>query len=121
MADRLGVGAPSLLEALRVREDAASTVIGRGLAIPHVVVDGKGTFDILLARCRKGIAFDGDPCPVHAAFVLIGTADERNFHLRALAAIAQVVQAPDFEARWMAARGEQALRDLVLLGERRRG
>ena len=45
---------------------------------------------------------------------------ERDFHLQALAAIAQVVQGRVFERRWLAAQGAQALRDLVLLGERRR-
>jgi mannitol/fructose-specific phosphotransferase system IIA component (Ntr-type) len=53
-------------------------------------------------------------------FVLAGSADERNFHLRALAAIAQIVQDPHFEEKWMEAKGEEALRDIVLLGERRR-
>jgi hypothetical protein len=46
--------------------------------------------------------------------------DERNFHLRALSAIAQIVQEPHFEEKWMAAEGEEELRDIVLLGERRR-
>jgi mannitol/fructose-specific phosphotransferase system IIA component (Ntr-type) len=120
LAGRLGVGAPALHTALGDREALTSTVIGRGLAIPHVVIDGRGVFDILLARCRKGITFASEGSPVHAAFVLVGTPDERNFHLRALTAIAQIVQDPEFEARWLAARGDQALRDMVLLGKRRR-
>ena len=77
-------------------------------------------FEVLLARSRQGITFAKDAQPVHAVFVLAGTRDERNFHLRALAAIAQIVQAPAFEKKWLAARGEQALRDVVLLGERQR-
>ena len=46
--------------------------------------------------------------------------DERSFHLRALAAIAQIVQDPHFEERWMRAKTIEALRDNVLLGKRRR-
>jgi mannitol/fructose-specific phosphotransferase system IIA component (Ntr-type) len=57
---------------------------------------------------------------VRAVFVLVGTRDERNFHLVALSAIAQIVGEPEFMDRWMKARGTQALRDLVLLGERAR-
>ena len=49
-----------------------------------------------------------------------GTRDKRNFHLRALAAIAQTVQAKDFERRWLSARNEQALRDIMLLSSRDR-
>ncbi|NQT32778.1 MAG: PTS sugar transporter subunit IIA, partial [Candidatus Omnitrophica bacterium] len=48
------------------------------------------------------------------------TRDERNFHLRALSAIAQIVQDPRFEKKWMKARSKEALRDIVLLGKRKR-
>jgi len=117
---RLGLQPGLLLESFLAREAESSTVISPGLAVPHVVVDGEQKFDVLLARCRKGISFPGQMHPVHAVFVLVGTKDERRFHLQALAAIAQVIQDREFERQWMAARGEQALRDLVLLGERRR-
>ena len=58
--------------------------------------------------------------PVHAVFVLVGTRDERHFHLCALMAIAQITEEPDFDSRWMVARSVDELRDIVLLGERRR-
>ena len=57
---------------------------------------------------------------VYAVFVLVGSEDERNLHLRALAAIASVVQAQDFEQAWLTASDEEALRDLVLRSPRRR-
>jgi mannitol/fructose-specific phosphotransferase system IIA component (Ntr-type) len=57
---------------------------------------------------------------VYILFVLVGTRDERNFHLQALAAIAQTVQEKDFDKKWLNARNEQELKDLVLLAERRR-
>jgi len=56
----------------------------------------------------------------HVMFVLAGSTDERNFHLRALMAIAHVVQAPDFMPRWMAAPHAEQLRDIVLLSRRLR-
>lgn len=120
MGRRLGLRPATLLKSLLEREAENSTVMGPGLAVPHVVIDGQEKFDVLLARCRKGISFPGQTHPVHAVFVLVGTKDERNFHLQALAAIAQVVQDRGFESQWSAAQGVQALRDLVLLGERRR-
>ena len=120
MGRRLALPPATLLKSLLEREAESSTVIGPGLAVPHVVIDGQEKFDVLLARCRKGISFPGQTHPVHAVFVLVGTKDERNFHLQALAAIGQVVQDRGFESQWLAAQGAQALRDLVLLGERRR-
>lgn len=120
LAGRLKVPAPVLLERLLARERESSTVLSPGLAIPHVIVEGEGMFEVLLARSRQGITFAKDAQPVRSVFVLVGTRDKHNFHLRALSAIAQVVQEPGFEKKWMAARGEQALRDVVLLGERKR-
>ena len=53
-------------------------------------------------------------------FVLPGSKDLRNLHLRALTAIAQVVHHPEFEQRWLEAKSHMDLKDLFLLGERRR-
>ena len=74
---------------------------------------------MLIARIRGGVSFTGSE-GIRAVFVLAGTRDERNFHLRALAAIAQIVHDPQFEKRWTAAKDATALRDLILLGERSR-
>ena len=101
-------------------EIGKQTVIGSGLAIPHIVVEGKETFDILLARNRPGIAFPGATSEVHAIFVLAGSKDERNFHLRALSAIAQIAQPLHFYKEWIRAQDKDALRDTVLLGKRLR-
>jgi APA family basic amino acid/polyamine antiporter len=102
------------------RERTSSTAISSSVAIPHVVLPGENTFEILLARCRQGIHFSQTAPAVRAVFVFLGTADQRNFHLRALAAVAQIVQDSHFERRWLAAKGAEDLRDLVLLAERRR-
>jgi len=120
MAPRLDTPEEDIVRLLHEREKETSTVIASGLAIPHLVLEGEHKFDILLARCKPGIAWSGDIPEVHAVFVLAGTKDERNFHLRALAAIAQVAQPLHFYKRWIQARGEEALRDVVLLGQRQR-
>jgi APA family basic amino acid/polyamine antiporter len=120
MAGRLDLAPKVVFDLLMAREKESSTVLGPGLAIPHIVMEGARHFDILCARCREGVRFSETAPHIHAIFVLIGTKDERNFHLRALSAIAQIVQDSHFEKSWMAARGEEALRDIVLLGKRRR-
>jgi len=120
LSTRLNIRTETLAKRLDQREAQSSTVIAPGLAIPHIVIEGESKFDILLARSIPGILFPQQDRPCHAVFVLVGTIDERNFHLRALAAIAQIVQQEDFEKRWMAARSRQALRDVVLLGQRQR-
>jgi mannitol/fructose-specific phosphotransferase system IIA component (Ntr-type) len=120
MAPRVGIEPETLVDLLLAREKDTSTVLSPMLAVPHVVIDQNDQFDILLARCRAGIHFSDRAPDIRTVFVIVGGRAQRNFYLRVLAAIAQIVQNPDFEAKWMAARNEQAMRDIVLLSQRRR-
>ena len=120
VAGDLEMSAENVFELLLEREQESSTVLNAYLAIPHIVIRGEHHFDILIARCREGIEFSEAAPRVHTVFVLIGTRDERTFHLISLAAIAQIVQEEGFEEKWMVARNSQALRDLILLGKRNR-
>jgi len=84
------------------------------------VVEGEKKFDVLLVRAVEGIEFPNVPEPVKIMFVLAGSKDERNYHLRALMAIAQIAQEKHFEQRWLAARGPAEIRNLILLSTRKR-
>lgn len=118
--ERLHADRMVLLARFLEREQQASTVVQPGFAIPHVVVEGNHIFDVALVRAREGIRFPGHSESVHIMFVLVGSPDERNYHLRALMAIAQVAQEPHFEDRWMGARDAEALRNIILLSTRKR-
>ncbi len=120
LSAQLKVDADKLFALFMERERQSSTVIRPGLAIPHIIVPGEHQFQIVLVRCQGGILFPQAPKPVHTMFILVGSIDERNYHLRALMAVAQVVQGPDFEKRWLGARNTEALRDIVLLSGRKR-
>ena len=117
---RLGVDEKKLFNLFVEREKQSSTVIAHGYAIPHIIIEEKGKFDVLLVRSKKGVVFPDTPRLVHVLFVIVSSLDERNFYLRALAAIAQIIQGHHFEKRWMAAKSREDLRDLFLLGERKR-
>ena len=120
LAERLGTSEFVLFEKFLHREAEGGTVVQPGFAIPHIVVEGENKFDILLVRARDGINFPHAPDPVRIMFVLAGSKDERNYHLRALMAIAQIAQEKHFEQRWLTARGTQGLRNLILLSTRKR-
>jgi APA family basic amino acid/polyamine antiporter len=120
LAKRLDVNEYVLFEKFLHREAEGGTVVQPGFAIPHIVVDGNSKFDILLVRARGGIDFTGAIDPVRIMFILAGSRDERNYHLRALMAIAQVAQEKQFEDRWLAARDTEAIRNLILLSTRKR-
>ncbi len=120
LSKRLDIDSGEISELFKKREELSSTVIHPGLAIPHIIIDGNHKFDIVPVRSREGIKFPEVDKPVNTMFVLIGSMDERNYHLRALMAIAQIAQEDDFEKNWLAARNIEELRDVILLSSRKR-
>ncbi|MEA3328938.1 MAG: amino acid permease [Candidatus Omnitrophota bacterium] len=120
IARRLDINPKQLLDCFIAREKESTTEVRPGLAIPHITVDGEHKFELVIARCESGINFTQDLPPVYAFFVLVGSRDERNFHLRALSAIAQIAQSTDFDKEWLRAKNTDELRDIILLARRRR-
>ncbi len=120
LSEHITIPEDKIFELLLAREKESSTVIQPGLAIPHIVVEGENIFDVLMIRSKEGIVFSELRQPVNTVFMLIGSRDQRNFHLRSLMAIAHIVEEPDFEQRWMAAENLEQLRDVVLLSGRTR-
>ncbi len=105
---------------LMAREEESTTVVAPGLAIPHVILEGDQPVAMLVARSRDGTSFPGQgDTPVQFTFVIIGSRQARNLHLRILSAIAQLYQKPGFEDMLTAARDPEAMRQ-VILGMRRK-
>jgi len=119
LADELNLKSAVLFDKFINREREATTLVRKGLAIPHVGVDGKNIIRVIIVRAKAGIIFPDDQV-AHIVFVLAGSADQRIFHLKILAAIAQITQNPDFDKKWMEAKNQEELRSIVLLAERKR-
>jgi len=78
LSKRLNEKPDILFKLLVNREKAGSTAISPGIAIPHIILDGKHTANILLARCNEGINFSEKAPMVNAVFALVGSKDEHN-------------------------------------------
>ena len=120
LAERTGKSPDKLARALQDREEQSSTAVNRWLAVPHIVLSGQKTFELLMVRSREGIYFSEEAPEVHAVFILAGTMDERNFHLFSLSAIAQIAANEEFQERWNRAKNTRALKDVILLSNRMR-
>lgn len=120
LSQQLEVDSETLRDKFIQREQDSSTVIVPGLAIPHVFVEGEGHSEMVIARAKQGIQFFGPHAEARIIFVIVGTKDERKFHLQVLSAIAQLFQDVAFEDRWMAAEGKEELRQVVLTTNRQR-
>ncbi|MBL7131928.1 MAG: amino acid permease [Candidatus Omnitrophica bacterium] len=113
----LNINSEELFKKFVEREKESSTVIEKGLAIPHIFVEVKNIAKVVLVRAKAGIIFPGDQL-VHTAFILVGSSGEHVLHLKILAAIAQITQSSDFEKKWFEAKDEEELKHVILLTER---
>jgi APA family basic amino acid/polyamine antiporter len=114
LGNELRISKQEILTLLRTREQESSTVITPFVAIPHIILEGQNMFKMFVARCRHGIRFSTEQQSVKAVFVILGTKDERHTHLKTLADIAKIVQAENFEDKWLVARDEPQLRTLLM-------
>ncbi len=91
-----------------------------GIGLATVSGERPDLFDVVLVRSREGLFPPGAEAPVHALFFFLVGSEEQDFHLKAVAALAQVLQDPHFDSRWRHARSAQALKDIIVLADRRR-
>lgn len=120
VAERLKLEQQEVKRLLLEREQESSTAISSFVAIPHIITASGTEFLLVIVRNRQGIYFSESFPEIKAMFFLLGARDERNFHLQCLSALAQIVLEDDFEKRWLSARTENVLRDIILLGKRKR-
>jgi mannitol/fructose-specific phosphotransferase system IIA component (Ntr-type) len=119
LSSRLGVKARIIKDLLIKRELQSTTVIEKELALPHIVVEGSQKFEVIVVRAKDSIDFSPHGL-VKVAFVLAGSKDERNFHLCALMAIANIVREQQFLSHFMKAKTPEQLKMVILSSTRKR-
>jgi len=105
IADAIGVhhgldSAP-IFRALSRREQAGSTALGAGFAVPHARIHGIERPLTLLVRARHPIDFlapDREPVSLMLA-ILVPEHGDHDDHLRLLALVAELFSEPGFRAR----------------------
>lgn len=116
----LSLSSERIEQMLRERERESSTAISPFVAVPHLVLDAPGVFVLLGIRTPAGVRFNEPYTSIKSVFVLAGSKDMRTLHLQTLAALAQIAMDPRFEKEWLSVRRPEQLREVLLLGERRR-
>ena len=120
LSSQIDQSTETVYEEFLERESESSTNIAEGVAIPHIVIPGENRFQLALARAKKGIQWEEGNQLVRAVFVLIGSADMRDTHLKALMAVSQLVQNEEFFPRWEEADDAEDLKSVVMLMPRTR-
>ena len=102
------VGNPTkLINDLYNREKKASTVIGHGIAVPHVRTYQAKEFIIAVGRSIEGIEFDApDHEPVHLFFCMTTPQYDDRLYLQVFKALAENLKFDYFREQLMAAEEE---------------
>jgi PTS system nitrogen regulatory IIA component len=81
--------------ALRAREEAHTTCLGEGVAVPHATIPDIEEMILLVAATSKPFPF-GPPeaDPVNLFFVLLSPAGKEGTHIKLLARICRLVRHP---------------------------
>ena len=84
----------AIVEQLLRRERQMSTVMGHGIAVPHVLTAEVTEPVILLGRSRRGISFASSVFrrPVRLVFVIIAPEAERTAYLKILSSLARLLR-----------------------------
>ncbi|SNB65213.1 PTS IIA-like nitrogen-regulatory protein PtsN [Arboricoccus pini] len=92
-AERTGIAAARIEDALLERERLGTTGLGGGIAIPHARIPELPELTGFFVRLNRPIDFDAvDAEPVDLIFVLLAPEEARVDHLKALARIARILR-----------------------------
>ena len=87
-----GFDQAQVLEHLEEREEAVSTGLGGGFAIPHCRLEGLDDFVVFILVAPKGVGFDAlDNKKVHVFVVVFAPSGQDEDHLRLLASISRML------------------------------
>lgn len=111
---RFGRPAAPVLEALLEREQAGSTGVGHGVAVPHAPLSGLDRMRAVFVRLEQPVAFDAvDDRPVDLLFALFAPEQAGVDHLRALARVSRLLRQTDMREQLRQARTADALYALL--------
>jgi PTS system nitrogen regulatory IIA component len=104
-----------VLEALTEREQAGSTGIGHGVAVPHARIEGLDRIRGVFLRVEQPVAFESiDDQPADLIFALLAPPEAGTEHLRALARVSRMLRSPDLRAHLRQAKTPDALHALLV-------
>ncbi|MEX0771110.1 MAG: amino acid permease [Balneolaceae bacterium] len=129
MAKRINLNEQQISDHLLEKSLEGAIPIGEGTALKHLRIPGNIDSEVALVRIKNGITIgkdkfesvsDDDPesRKLYALIYLVSSSKKSGQHLRILAHLAEMVDSVDFIKRWVRARDEAELREILLRDER---
>lgn len=98
LAMRYGIGnVADVLQEVMDREEAGSTILAPGIAMPHARVESVSELKMAIATSEKGIDFkvEGE-APVNIVILILTPKDSPATYLQAVSSLSKVCSEPDF-------------------------
>jgi len=109
-------------EGLMARERLASTGIGFGIAIPHLLTEAVSETVMAFGRKREGIHFDAaDGRPVTLVFLIVGPKHQEYNHLLLLSRLSRLLHHAELRSKLLEAPSAEALIGILDEEERKEG
>jgi mannitol/fructose-specific phosphotransferase system IIA component (Ntr-type) len=116
--DQQVLGKAEVKKAVRAiiqRENEASTGIGKGVAIPHIKLEGVARPVAVIGRSSQGLDFRSlDKQPVYTVILLISPKDNPDKHLQAMETIFRNLNNEDFRRFLRQAQSREEIREAVV-------
>jgi fructose-specific phosphotransferase system IIA component len=104
----------SVLQAVLAREQARSTGIGSGVAIPHGKCTGISELTMAIGIIKDGLEFDSiDEKPVTIIVLLASPSDRTGPHIQALARISRLMLDAEFKDKLENAASPEEVYELI--------
>ena len=115
-SDRLGCKTDYLLKEFTKDDRKAHMITMPNFLIMSYMVSGRDIYDMALIRTKRGAMFFEDSPPVHAAFVILFSPDEKGFYLNSLMWLIKGCENVDFQKGWKDAKSPEELKRIIIKG-----
>jgi len=106
--------ADSAVKAVIEREEAISTGVGQGVAVPHATLLDLKEPLVAFGRTKNGISFKSiDGKPVHLIFLLLAPEDEISMHLKLLSRVSRLCYNKELRDTLLNAASEKEVLDTI--------
>jgi len=127
LADRVNISADTIYSLFIEDYREGIIPVGNACAIKHIRVDKDIDTEVALIRIKDGLPFENINLESHqkdldenlnSLIYLISSTKRSGQHLRILAHLAEMIDTIDFRDRWLEAKDEAELREILLRDER---
>lgn len=102
-----------VVRAIEDREATAQTIVDKGLALPHAMIQWSGDFRLVLGRSQAGVEYGATGDTLHFIVLLVVGNGREEAHLEVLAAVANLLNDAGFRNSLIGARDVRDIEQLL--------